>query len=214
MKLLLVRIGVAVVLAVLTGTAEVVLASPAPTPAAKAGPPFTLRKEHENWSLCSPAGTPFFSLGVCTVSQGASRDSFDPENPACAAWRHYPDAAAWADDTVRRLKAWRFTTIAAWSEHRTLSAAKEMALWHTPVLHMGSSAGAPWWDMWDKRVVNRMEQIARDQILQVRDDPRLIGYYFDNELGWWNATLFKMTLEQSASSGQRQRLMRLLRETY
>lgn len=84
----------------------------------------------------------------------------------------------------------------------------------TPVLHMGSTAGAPWWDMWDPEVISRMDATARETILAVRDDPRLVGYYSDNELGWWNATLFKMTLEQSPRSGQRQRLMRLLRETY
>src|SRR4029434_8532396 len=57
-------------------------------------------------------------------------------------------------------------------------------------------------------------QIARDQILPLRDDPRLLGYYSDNEMGWWNATLFKMTLEHVPTSGQRQRLIKLLRETY
>jgi hypothetical protein len=48
----------------------------------------------------------------------------------------------------------------------------------------------------------------------LRDDPRLLGYYSDNEMGWWNATLFKMTLEQAPASGQRQRLVQLLRQTY
>jgi hypothetical protein len=48
-----------------------------------------------------------------------------------------------------------------------------------------------------------MESVARDQIL-FADDPRVIGYYIDNELGWWNAALFKMTLEQAPSSKERQ----------
>ena len=39
-------------------------------------------------------------------------------------------------------------------------------------------------------------------------------HYSDNEMGWWNAILFKMTLEQAPTSGQRQRLIELLRETY
>jgi hypothetical protein len=68
--------------------------------------------------------------------------------------------------------------------------------------------------MWDTNVIARMHQIARDQILPLRDDPRLLGYYSDNEMGWWNATLLKLTLEQSPASGQRQRLVTLLRETY
>jgi hypothetical protein len=36
----------------------------------------------------------------------------------------------------------------------------------------------------------------------------VIGYYSDNEIGWWNAILWKMTLEQPATSGQRQQLRR------
>ena len=82
------------------------------------------------------------------------------------------------------------------------------------MLHIGSTAGAPWWDMWDPKNIRRMEAVARQQILPLRADPRVISYYSDNELGWWNATLWKMTLEQPASSGQRQRLVQLLRDTY
>lgn len=175
---------------------------------------FTVRSNAAGWSLITPEGRPAFSRGVCVVTQGASREQFDPENPGYAAWQHHPDAGAWADDTLRRLKSWGFTTVGAWSDFRTLRVSGEQSLWHTPVLHIGSTAGAPWWDMWDPKNIARMEDVARDQILPLRDDPRVIGYYSDNELGWWNATLWKMTLEQPRSSGQRQRLVRLLRETY
>jgi hypothetical protein len=174
----------------------------------------TIQKRDSNWSLITPQGEPFFSVGVCVVTQGDGRENFDPENPGYAAWQHYPDSAAWAGATLRRLKAWRFTTIGAWSDHQLLRQSKENSLWITPVLHMGSTAGAPWWDMWDDRIVRRMEEVGREQIIAVRDDPRLIGYYSDNELGWWNATLWKMTLEQPPASGQRRRLVQLLRDTY
>src|SRR5262249_18393925 len=83
-----------------------------------------------------------------------------------------------------------------------------------PVLHIGSTAGAPWWDMWDSKITDRMEEVAREQILALRDDPRVLGYYSDNEMGWWNGILFKMTLEQAPPSGQRERLVALLREQY
>ena len=68
--------------------------------------------------------------------------------------------------------------------------------------------------MWDPKIIERMDAVAREQILELRDDPRLVGYYSDNEIGWWNAILFKMTLEQAPTSGQRQRLIELLRQTY
>ena len=184
------------------------------TPASATVAAFSIRQQGTGWWLVNPQGQPFFSLGVCCVTLGASREEYDPENPGYAAWQHYPDSRSWADATSQRLKSWGFTTIGAWSDHGTLARSKEMTLWLTPVLHIGSTAGAPWWDMWDPKIIRRMEEVAREQILTVRDDPRLLGYYTDNELGWWNATLFKMTLEQAPNSGQRKRLIRLLRETY
>ncbi len=153
-------------------------------------------------------------MGVGVVTPGDTRESFDPENPSYAAWQHYPDDAAWADATLQRLRRWKFTTIGGWSRPDLLRRSAHMLAGLTPVLHIGATAGAPWWDMWDDQVIQRMDEVAREQILAVRDDPRLIGYYTDNEMGWWNAALFRMTLEQPAASGQRQRLIGLLRRTY
>ena len=116
--------------------------------------------------------------------------------------------------TLSRLKAWGFTTVGGWSDFQTLRACRGAAVAFAPVLHIGATAGAPWWDMWDPKIVERMDQVARENILPFRDDPRVIGYYTDNEIGWGNAILFKVTLEQAPTSGQRQRLIQLLRQNY
>lgn len=175
---------------------------------------FSIQKQAASWWLASPEGRKFFSLGVCRVHQGDSRKSFDSENPGYAAWQQYDTPAAWADASLRRIKSWGFTTVGGWGDFETLRKSREETLYLTPVLHIGSSAGAPWLDMWDSKIIHRMEEIAREQILLLCDDARLLGYYSDNELGWWNATLWKMTLEQPAASGQRQQLIRLLRDVY
>jgi hypothetical protein len=175
---------------------------------------FSIARNDSGWWLVSPTGQPFFSAGVCCVSQGLSRENFDPDNPGYAAWQRYPDAAHWADTTLSRMKSWGFTTVGGWGDYDPLRHSPEMVPAFTPVLHMGSTAGAPWWDMWDTNIIGRMETVAREQILAWRDDPHLLGYYSDNELGWWNAALFKMTLEQSSTSGQRRQLLKLLRDTY
>jgi hypothetical protein len=177
-------------------------------------PPFSIEQQNQTLWLVRPDGERFFSLGVCCVNQGASRAEFDSANPGYAAWQHYADSNLWANATVRRLKAWRFTTVGGWSDFPGLRCCRETEIGFAPVLHVGSTAGAPWWDMWDPKIIERMDQVARDQILPLRDDPRLIGYYSDNEIGWWNAILFKMTLEQAPTSGQRRRLVELLRQTY
>ena len=199
----------------LLGATVSLLASGAGASAASSNtPPFTLSRDGTQWWLRSPDGQPFFAVGVCLVTRGASRESFNPTNPGYAAWQHYPSDAAWADATLKRLREWRFETIGAWSHHSNLIGSPHMLRGLTPVLHVGSTAGAPWWDMWDPKIIQRMDDVARGQILAVRDDARLIGYYTDNEMGWWNATLFRMALDQPPASGQRQRLLGLLRETY
>jgi hypothetical protein len=179
-----------------------------------AAPPFSIQRTGERFTLVDPVGQPFFSRGVCVLTQGESRESFDPENPSYAAWQQYEQPEKWADVSLQRLSDWKFTTVGGWSDYKRFIKSTNMLRAFTPVLHIGSTAGAPWWDMWDAKNIQRMDDVARKQILQYRDDPRLLGYYTDNELGWWNATLWKMTLEQTPTSGQRKRLVQLLRDTY
>jgi hypothetical protein len=177
-------------------------------------PAFSLTKSHGAHWLRSPSGTPFFSLGICCVDQGVPTNKFDSRNPAYVASRFYESPPQWAEATCQRLGQWSFTTIGAWSDYELLRTAPSKLPALTPILHVGSTAGAPWWDMWSDKVVAEMDRVARKLILPLRDDPRLLGYYTDNEMGWWNAILIKMTMEQSPASGQRQRLLTLLRQEY
>src|SRR5262245_29426980 len=156
------------------------------------GSPFSIAQRDGKAWLLKPDGEKFFSLGVCCVNRGASREEFNTNNRGYAAWQHYSTPSAWAEATVNRLKSWRFTTIGAWSDFQTLRQHPDKDVAFAPVLHIGSTAGAPWWDMWDPKIIDRMDQVAREQILALRDDPRVIGYYSDNEIGWWNAILLKM----------------------
>jgi hypothetical protein len=174
----------------------------------------TIRQDSSGcWFVC-PKGEPFFSLGVCMFNQGSDIADYAPARPSYTALRHYASDVDWADASLQRLKSWRFTTVGGWSDYRALAKSREHDLWITPVLHLGSRTGLPWFDMWDEKNIRRVEEIAAETISPVRDDPRVLGYYSDNELGWWNAILWKMTLQQPASSGQRQRLIALVREIY
>src|SRR5688500_9282220 len=82
---------------------------------------FAVRRDESRWSLVAPDGKHFFSLGVCCVSQGPSRADYDPENPSYARWRFYDEPAAWADNSLRRLKSWGFTTVGGWSDYEILA---------------------------------------------------------------------------------------------
>jgi hypothetical protein len=164
--------------------------------------------------LVDPDGKRFFSLGVCVVDRGIAPGEYDPGKPGYASWRHYPDPAAWANATLRRLRSWRFTTIGGWSDAAALRGSRLMDLALAPVLGAGMEAGVPWFDLWDREVVGRVQALTRERIFRVRDYPRLLGFYSDNEMGWWNGALFKMTLEHPATSGQRCRLLEMLRGEY
>ena len=172
----------------------------APTPV----PGFSIQVQDGSAWLVRPDGKRFFSLGVCCVDMGTAPHRFTQTNPSYAAWQHYATSNRWAETTLKRLKSWGFTTLGGWSDFLTLRQAPDMDMALAPVLHIGSTAGAPWWDMWDAKVTGRMDQVAREQIMGLRDDPHLLGYYSDNEMGWWNAALFRMTLQHTPTSGQRQ----------
>lgn len=176
--------------------------------------PFLIQQQGETSWLAKPDGQRFFSMGVCVVNQGESERHFNPANPPYAAFQHYQDSSQWAEATLKRLQSWHFTTVGGWSDFAALKQCREADVAFIPVLAVGMTCGVPWLDMWDTNVIARMHEIARDQILPLRDDPRLLGYYSDNEMGWWNSALLKLTLKQPSTSGQRQRLMQLLRETY
>src|SRR5262245_57905706 len=71
---------------------------------ASAFPPFSIQRQGEVSWLVRPDGQRFFSLGVCVVSQGATRAEYHPANPGYAAWQHYSDSNEWAQATLARLK--------------------------------------------------------------------------------------------------------------
>ena len=48
----------------------------------------------------------------------------------------------------------------------------------------------------------------------MRDNPHLLGYFSDNELGWWNGAMFLHFIRKPASNLTRQQLVRLLRSRY
>jgi len=175
---------------------------------------YRLIHAEDGWWLADPRRKRFLNKGVGVVTRGDSRDGYDSENPSYAAWRYYSTTSRWASETVARLQGWGFDTAAGWADYAELGRVPGSSLAFTPVLHLGAAAGAPWWDMWDPHNLARMEQSAREQIRAFGRDRRVIGYFSDNELGWWNATLWKMTFEQAAASGQRQRLIGLLRNYY
>lgn len=162
------------------------------------------------WWFVKPDGERFISLGVNCVDPGLARDNYEPSKPAYAAFRHYDSTDAWAEDTMRRLKTWNFNTVGGWS-HPAIQRGK---MPYISVLHLGSYTGVPWNDLFAADFDKQIERLSKQFVTPHRDDPQLLGWCSDNELGWYPDTLFTFHLSQPAESKTRQRLLKLLKEHY
>jgi hypothetical protein len=159
-----------------------------------------------------PNGEKFISMGVCCVDQGASIKSFNRSNPSYSATQYYLSPAEWASATTDRLLSWGFNTVGAWSDADALTNPRHPDLLFTPILHIGSSAGAPWKDMWDPKTVAMMDSVAGSQIKRFASEPRVLGYFSDNELGWWYGAMFEWAFRAGPAS--REHFLTVLNHQY
>lgn len=162
------------------------------------------------WWFTSPGGQPFFSFGVNVVDEGALQKTYRPNHPEYASFRHYSNSSEWTRATLTRLRAWNFNTIGGWSSK--LFRGGELP--YTVVLDLGQSVKAPWGDLFSEEAAQSFDRIARDKIVPLRDDRSLLGYFSDNELGWWDDTLLYHFIAQPESNRTRRVLLSLLEKHY
>lgn len=155
--------------------------------------PFTVHRNASDgrWHFRSNTGSSFWSLGTCCTGPGATWDEYNPQNPGYAAHKLFPNSKAWVNHTLDTLKANGFNSIGGWSDttlFRKYGEKKRLPFFE--VLHLGAYNRAPWRDMFSKEHIQIVEKAAKDQITKIKDDPCLVGYFSDNELGWWREALF------------------------
>ncbi|HLK14136.1 MAG TPA: hypothetical protein VKT78_04970 [Fimbriimonadaceae bacterium] len=182
-------------------------------PALKPATGFTVVRDHGLAWLVNPAGKRTWSFGVCVVDTGVKFDEYDTANPAYSAWRYYTSKPAWATDALKILKSGGFNTVGAWSDYSSLLASPGNDLMMTPILHSGSSAGFPWLDMWDPKLVKVADDVTKGLITGLKNDPRIIGYFSDNELGWWKPAIWDWVWKQK-SHYERAHVVATLRSHY
>jgi hypothetical protein len=155
--------------------------------------------------LTFPAGPRFFSIGADTVNGG------DPRTTGHGYYfkDYYPDAAAWATDTQQRLYAWRFNTRGGWSDPTTA-----MTLPLVPEIDLGRNARLHWFDPFAPDALEKTIAKARQLTAPYRDNPAVIGYFTDNEVGWWNAPLFRWYLGNEWAVYTKRFLWRMIYDRY
>nr|WP_279343388.1 hypothetical protein [Fundidesulfovibrio terrae] len=158
--------------------------------------------------LVTPEGARFFSLGVNNTSGGSADDKAKGER-AYYWQRFYPSLEEWGRDTQARLTAWGFNTSGGWSD---VSAVMNFPV--IPEIDLGRNSKLHWYDIFDPSMQDAADEIAREIVAKYKDNPRVMGFFTDNEVGWWNSPLFLWHLERGWAFSSKRVLWQLLYDTY
>src|SRR6185437_10405823 len=125
-------------------------------------------------------------------------------------WRNsYASLDDWIAETKQRLADWGFNSAGAWS-----LPPKQLKLPSVINLELGRLARFHWFDPFDPAAEQRMVEQAKLLTEKYRDSPYRIGYFSDNEVGWWDGALFLFYGQKPATSFTKQRWTQMLREHY
>jgi len=130
---------------------------------------------------------------------------------------------AWVDTTLQRLQYWGVNTIANWSDP-SLFAPQRVPF----TVCLNGYGEAPWFDAgwrsmpdtFDERFAPGVEAAVAQQAAPWRDNPWVVGYFYDNELPWagWGADGDLMLAEKALVLDQtwaaKREFVRMLQEKY
>ena len=157
--------------------------------------------------LLTPCGERFFSLGVNVMHPGAN-------NPELTRWPDSKDPVAprmqaWIAQATGRVQDWGFNTAGAWSLTPDLLKMPEVVN-----LELGRNSRFHWLDPFHPNMGWFMKKKARELVAPYRGSPYRIGYFSDNEVGWWGGALFNYYAREPALNYTKQQWVRMLRAYY
>jgi hypothetical protein len=174
-----------------------------------AAPRWTVHAANGADWLVDPCGERFYSLGINVLDDEIPKLPL-PDGRKRYDWRRfYPSFEAWHDDTLRRVRAWGFNSAGAWSLPPAVLKLPEIAN-----LELGRLARFHWFDPFDPAIEDAMNALAPSLVAPYKGSPYRIGYFSDNEVGWWNGALFVFYSMKPASNYTKQRWVELLRDHY
>ena len=81
-------------------------------------------------------------------------------------------------------------------------------------LELGRNTKFHWFDPFDPAMEEETLKAAKELTAPYRNDPLLIGYFSDNEVGWWNSPLFRWYLKNGWRNHTKQVLWQMLYDHY
>ena len=150
----------------------------------------------------------FFSLGV-NVLNGGYPSRIYKERLAYHWGTFYPTLEAWVTATLQRLAAWGFNTAGGWSLPPS-----QLPLPFIANLELGRQSLFVWADPFRPTMEEEMRAWAHRLVAPYKGSPYRIGYFSDNEIGWWYSAMFTYYLQLPATNYTKQKLVALLGEHY
>ena len=158
--------------------------------------------------LLDPKGDKFYGSGVNGVDAGSPAEEVEGR-PAYYLWNLYGSVDQWAETVRDRLGRWGFNHLGAWN-----FAVEQIGLPYVANLDLGRWSEALWFDAFDPGLPARVRECAERLTAPHRDSGLRIGYFPDNEVGWWNTSLFEFYLSKGWENHSKRLLWQLLHDHY
>jgi len=158
--------------------------------------------------LTDPEGKPFYSKGVNIVAPGRESEKSRAGEAYCWA-NFYPSIEQWRTKVGAQIREWGFNTLGGWSDS---SPGLDLPL--TVDLELGRHSRFHWFDPFDPQMEQRTMEMARELTAPYRNLPQLIGYFSDNEVGWWNSSLFIWFLKAPWENHTKRFLWQMIYDSY
>jgi hypothetical protein len=158
--------------------------------------------------LIDPEGKPFYSKGVNFVSPG--KDSEKSRSGLAFCWSNFCSSIGeWREEAASRLKAWGFNSLGGWSD-----CSPDYGLPLMVDLELGRNSRFHWFDPFDPQMEQEVLEKAKELTAAYRNLPQIIGYFSDNEVGWWNSSLFIWFLKSPWENYTKRFLWQMIYDTY
>lgn len=176
-----------------------------------------LTRESNDWRLTvengvhwlvDPNGEKFYGSGINGVDAGSAPEEVNGR-PAYYLWNLYPSVDDWVATIRDRLAQWGFNHLGAWN-----FCGEKISLPYIANLDLGRLSEALWFDAFDPALPSRVRECADRLTAPHRQLGLRIGYFPDNEIGWWNAALFEHYLAKDWQNHTKQLLWQLLYDRY
>ena len=155
--------------------------------------------------LMTPCGDRFFSVGINGIDPSLGAPPTD--NIATKSDTAFHDGPSWTERTLGQMREWGFNTAGSFSSDA-------LPLPTIPELDLGWKSHFLWGDPFDPAIVEKMRGAVRDAVRVYKGAGKRIGYFSDNEVGWYNGALFRFYLAAPAPNYTKRKLVSLIRDYY